>query len=41
MPQALRIRVLSTYHAIEDGWYLQLPEGWPEHDLGRPVRIAG
>ena len=24
------IRVLSTYHAIEDGWYLQLPEGWAE-----------
>ena len=23
-------RVLSTYHAIEDGWYLQLPEGWAE-----------
>ena len=23
-------RVLSTYHAIEDGWYLQLPEDWAE-----------
>lgn len=23
-------RVLSTYHAMEEGWYLQLPEGWPE-----------
>ena len=23
-------RVLSTYHAIEDGWYLQLPESWVE-----------
>ena len=23
-------RVLSTYHAMEDGWYLQLPDGWPE-----------
>ena len=21
---------LSTYHAMEDGWYLQLPEGWAE-----------
>ena len=24
------IRVLSTYHAIEDGWYLQLPDGWAD-----------
>ena len=23
-------RVLSTYHDVADGWYLQLPEGWPE-----------
>lgn len=23
-------RTLCTYHAIEDGWYLRLPEGWPE-----------
>lgn len=23
-------RSLSTYHAVEDGWYLRLPEGWPE-----------
>lgn len=21
---------LSTYHAVEDGWYLRLPEGWQE-----------
>ncbi len=26
-------RVLSTYHAMEDGWYLQLPEGWAESIL--------
>ena len=25
-----RSRVLSTYHDVADGWYLQLPEGWPE-----------
>ena len=24
------IRELSTYHAIEDGWYLQLPDGWAD-----------
>ena len=28
-------RVLSTYHAMEDGWYLQLPEGWAETILVR------
>ena len=26
----IAVRALSTYHAMEDGWYLQLPEGWPE-----------
>ena len=25
--------VLSTYHAIEDGWYLRLPENWGDHIL--------
>lgn len=24
------VRSVSTYHAMEDGWYLRLPEGWPE-----------
>ena len=23
-------RVLSTYHDVADGWYFQLPDGWPE-----------
>ena len=27
----LAAKALSTYHAVEDGWYLRLPEGWAEN----------
>ncbi len=31
--------VMSTYHAMEDGWYLRLPEGWTEEI--RTARTVG
>ncbi|MEI3330984.1 MAG: hypothetical protein V8R27_05195 [Oscillospiraceae bacterium] len=37
----LAAKALSTYHAVEDGWYLRLPEGWAENIPGGPYLRRG
>ena len=33
--------VCSTYHCMEDGWYLHLPAGWPGHMQAERVSASG
>lgn len=34
-------RVTSTYHCVEDGWYLQVPDAWVDHVEAERSGVSG